>query len=708
MTAVAWLVLTLCAAVCLLVYAGYPLVLLLVGRLRPRPIRRAAIRPPLTVIVPVFNEESLIGAKLANTLAQSYPADRLQVVVVSDGSTDATADIVRTAADPRLLLIERTREGKLPALAAGVAAASGEIVAFTDANTLLLPDALAALVEPFADPEVGGVCGRKRYRTGERDDATGTGESAYWGFDTWLKDLESRVGSVFAADGALYALRRELFVAPADPAQADDIAISARVVLQGRRLVTEPRAVASEPAPTEGRLEFARKVRVTNHSVRALLLLGGALWTSGFYSFELVVHKLLRHLIPFFLLPMLAASAFLAPRFAVARWTLAGQLAVYGLGLLGFLLRRARLGRFRPFALPYYFGLANAAALVGVLSILRGRRHAVWIPRAGDALADPDSGDLDPMRKILVTLVTTALLATASGLAAQEDPTLLDELAPAPAASDTRWEVGLGATFFDNFFQAPDGSEEQNVRAAAARLGGETRIGASRLFTLFGDVEHLEYDEDLDNSTRFTAGFRRDGQRHDWDVHAVWDRNRPSFDVGDEFDRADGLRLVVDTSSALTNAFALGVTGEIGSQSFDLRPDKDSDLASAGPYIRLEGWDSKLSTELGYRTGSREVDDPVDDYDEDTLYLTLRFAPTSRWYGSLRYRDRDREYTFDDPASSNLGRQDDRRDWTLGLSTDLTRRFEWNLYANALDADSTKPSRIFESSSVATWVSYQF
>jgi cellulose synthase/poly-beta-1,6-N-acetylglucosamine synthase-like glycosyltransferase len=141
---------------------------------------------------------------------------------------------------------------------------------------------LVSLVENFADPAVGGVCRNKMYIAAQDGDTTGAGESLYRRFDKWQKSLESRIGSIFAADGTLYAVRRTLYVPVADPAHADDIAVSTRVVLQGCRLVYEPRAVAFEEAPREGREEFARKVRVTNHSVRALLGLGGAPWTSGF------------------------------------------------------------------------------------------------------------------------------------------------------------------------------------------------------------------------------------------------------------------------------------------------------------------------------------------------------------------------------------------------------------------------------------------
>lgn len=364
------------------IYFGYPALIFLVSRLRPRPFRRGG-EPTVTVLIPVYNEEGVIADKIANTLALDYPPDRLETLVVSDGSTDATEAIVRRFGD-RVGLLSLPRSGKAFALNEGARAARGEILVLTDANTLLEPGSLRPLVDPFADPEVGGVCGNKKQRPPAGADATAEGENLYWRWDKWQKALESRAGSIFAADGTLYAVRKELYVPIADPAQADDIAISARIVLQGRRLLYEPRAVAWEEAPAEGRDEFRRKVRVTNHSVRALWNLGRGLWTSGFYSVELLSHKFFRHLVPFFLIPLFFSNAALAVDGSpVFRILFAGQVLFYGLALAGFALRGTRLGKAKPFTVPYYFCLVNAAAFLGVLSILRGRRLRAWTPRSG-------------------------------------------------------------------------------------------------------------------------------------------------------------------------------------------------------------------------------------------------------------------------------------------------------------------------------------
>lgn len=368
---------------CVYPYFGYPAILWLVSRIRSRPVRKSPIRPGVTVIIPARDEEDNIRRKLENTVRLDYPRDRLEILVASDGSADETETIVRAVDDERVRLLSLPRRGKAHALNVAASEARFGILAFTDADIDLEPESLARLLENFADPEVGGVCGNKRYRPATNGDATGTGESLYWRYDKWQKRLESGIGSVFSADGALHALRRELYVPIRDPAEADDIALSTRVVTQGRRLVFEPGAVTSEDAPAELAREYRRKVRIVNQSFRALLGLGPDLWTSGLYSFELVSHKLLRYFVPFFLVPLYLSTAALTPVHPAFAILLAGQTLVYALAGAGYALRGTRFARRTLFAVPLYFSLVNLAALVGVSSIARGRRETAWTPRMG-------------------------------------------------------------------------------------------------------------------------------------------------------------------------------------------------------------------------------------------------------------------------------------------------------------------------------------
>jgi cellulose synthase/poly-beta-1,6-N-acetylglucosamine synthase-like glycosyltransferase len=379
---VALIVFWFCLAVCVYIYFGYPALLWVVSKFRSRPVAEADITPFVTFIIPAYNEQRNIAAKIENTLGLDYPADKLEVLVVSNGSVDRTDEIVRGYTDPRVQLIVMPQPGKMEALNEGVRRATGEVLVFTDADFLLDHHTLREIGRKFADPEVGGVCGARNTSVVREGDATGEGEGMYARWDKWQKVRESRIGSVFAADGLLYAIRRSLYIPITDPAQSDDMAISMRVVTQGYRLLYEPNATAYEKATVRASEEFVRKIRITNHSVSALLKLGAPLFTSGFYSVELLSHKLIRHFIAYFLIPLLIANIFLvrvSPFYVVA---LAGQLAIYGLALIGMVVRDKPIGRSRFFTVPYYFCFVNAAAFFGILTMFRKHKLTAWSTRA--------------------------------------------------------------------------------------------------------------------------------------------------------------------------------------------------------------------------------------------------------------------------------------------------------------------------------------
>src|SRR5215204_1972081 len=372
-------------ALCVYVYAGYPALLWALARVAGRPPRKGEATPSVSVVIAAHNEERQIAAKLENTLALDYPGERLEVVVASDGSTDATEEIVARYGARGVRLLPLARCGKMHALNQAVAASTGEVVVFTDANAELEPRALRELLAPFADPSVGGVGGNQKYgRPSDAGDSAGAGENLYWTYDKYLKHLETQVGSIIAADGSIYALRRELYVTIEDGAQADDFAVSARVVTEGRRrLVYEPAAVSYEPPPAKSDMEFRRKVRVANHCMRAILNLEGGLnpFRTGLYAFELWSHKVLRYAVPLLCLVALGASAALARLSPFYLALFAGQVLCYALALAGYALRRTRPGRSKLLNVPFYICLANAAALVAEFSLLRGERITVWQPQ---------------------------------------------------------------------------------------------------------------------------------------------------------------------------------------------------------------------------------------------------------------------------------------------------------------------------------------
>jgi cellulose synthase/poly-beta-1,6-N-acetylglucosamine synthase-like glycosyltransferase len=378
-------------AFCLYAYIGYSLLLFLLSLVRRRACEpEAEFTPTLSIVVPAHNEAGVIGAKLNNLLGQDYPANRLEIIVASDGSDDETESIVSRISrrDPRVKLLGLPRRGKAHALNSAVASTGGEVLVFSDANAMLDPDALCYLVHHFADPGVGGVAGGLRYVRGSDTNGAGLGEMLYWRYDQWLKRMETKVGNAISADGALYAIRRGLYVPIADPSATDDFAISSRVVMQGCRLIYEPRAMVSESTAGGSGREFLRKVRIVNRGLRSLFGLGGFLypWRGGFYAVQLISHKLLRRLVPFVLPLLLVINAVLWPLGFLYRVILAAQVVVYGLGLLGFLLRNTRLGRAGLVYVPYYFCQANLAAALGWVWLLRGQRIAVWQPQREGAV----------------------------------------------------------------------------------------------------------------------------------------------------------------------------------------------------------------------------------------------------------------------------------------------------------------------------------
>ena len=377
--AVGTTVVVLCLSVPAWVYFGYPVLLVVLAAIRPRPVRDGVPPRSLTVIVPAHDEEDVIERKVRNVAACDGAAD-VSILVASDGSTDRTVAIVRELAKdvPRLAVLDLPHDGKAAALNAAAGAATTEILAFSDADAMLERGSLVALLAPFGDPEVGGVVGHQRFRRAGGAAGTGEGDGFYWRFDAWLKTQESAIGSAFGAGGSLHAVRRELYVPIADPAQADDMAISMRVPLAGRRLVFAKDAVAWGTSPTDESAEFRRKVRVVNHSLRSLLLLGPRLWTSGFYSLELVSHKLLRHLTPLFLVPAFVLSLALAPYSRLVGLLLLPQVAVYLLAGLGWVGKDTPAGGTKLLAVPYWFCFTNAATLVGAVQALSGRRISRW------------------------------------------------------------------------------------------------------------------------------------------------------------------------------------------------------------------------------------------------------------------------------------------------------------------------------------------
>lgn len=370
------------AALFLVVYTYliYPVLLWLLAAGRKMPEYASLSEwPTVSLIIAAHNEEAVLRAKLENALAMDYPAERLDILVVSDASTDGTDRIAAEFAERGVRLHrQEVRGGKTEAQNAGVRLARGQFLAFSDANSMYASSALKRLLTPFADERIGCVCGELQYVNPDEQGA-GKGEGLYWRYEQFLKRRESLLSSTLGANGAIYALRRELFVELRGDIISDFVA-PLGAWRRGFRIAYEPKAVATEYSSTRFGDEFRRRCRIVSRSLYGLWTEAGVLnpFAHFFFAFQMFSHKLLRWFVPVWLLVVLAVNIPLAAD-EYYGILLALQVAFYGLAALGLLLPE-RLGRCWLFYVPAYFTATNLGTLLGLLSFLMGRRHRVWQP----------------------------------------------------------------------------------------------------------------------------------------------------------------------------------------------------------------------------------------------------------------------------------------------------------------------------------------
>ncbi len=352
-------------------HVGYPVAAAALARVRPRSIRKDDVTPEVSVIVAAHDEEDVIARRVENLLELDYPADLLEIVVASDGSTDRTDAIVADIAArvPRVRLVRSERAGKATAQNGAVAGSTAEIVAFSDANSTWSADALRKLVRSFADPEVGYVCGQVRLESQNGENQ----EGLYWRYELWQRQSESDLGSVTAGNGAIYAVRRSDYLGWDDPRIGHDFGLPFRLVQRGRRAVYEPAALASEKPAGTVEDEYGRKVRMMTRSWRPLL--DGSLARTGdpLFLAELVSHRVLRYGSGVLHIVLLGSSVALASEGGIYRLALAGQIKALALALAG----RKRLPV--PGAgIAYYYVLTTAATVEALVRYLREGSPATW------------------------------------------------------------------------------------------------------------------------------------------------------------------------------------------------------------------------------------------------------------------------------------------------------------------------------------------
>jgi cellulose synthase/poly-beta-1,6-N-acetylglucosamine synthase-like glycosyltransferase len=355
----------------LLVYThvGYPLVLVVLNRLRREaPAPRVAPNPPsVSLVIAAHDEAEVIAAKVADALALDYPRELLEVIVASDGSSDSTAELARGAGADQVLELERM--GKLLAQNAAVERSRGELIAFSDANASWRADALAELVAPFADQRVGYVCGQARFA----DQGGSNQEGAYWRFELAVRALESRLAGVTAGNGAIYAVRRDAYL-PLGPASSHDLSFPFMLSKRGWRAVYAPAAIAEEKMVATNEGEFARKRRMMR-GVYDEVVGDGMLDPRGYglaYGFEIASHRVLRYASPFLHLVALAANLALVGESSLYVATLIAQLALLAAaGLAG-------LVPVRPFRLARYYVLVTASIAAGLWDRIRLGTPGAW------------------------------------------------------------------------------------------------------------------------------------------------------------------------------------------------------------------------------------------------------------------------------------------------------------------------------------------
>jgi cellulose synthase/poly-beta-1,6-N-acetylglucosamine synthase-like glycosyltransferase len=346
-----------------------------------RAIRRAEIAPSVTLLISAFNEARVIASKLENALALDYPSERIDILVISDASADGTDAIVESFADRGVKLLRMPeRQGKTAGLNAAVQRARGEIIVFSDANIMYQATVIQRLVWNFADPEVGCVTGDSRY-TENPSSAAHIQENTYWQYEQTIRAMESQLGSTVGGDGAIFAIRKELYT-PLSHDAINDLVVPLQIVAGGYRAVFEPAAVGFEPTAGDFAGEFRRKRRIVNRSWRGVRSVPEVLdpRAVGIFAWQVWSHKVLRWLV----LPMVFMVG-VGCFFAISEGL------IYRIGALGFIasiaiaaaggLAKDSLSRLARLAHGlFYFYMVNLAAFLGVLTAVSGRVEVVWTP----------------------------------------------------------------------------------------------------------------------------------------------------------------------------------------------------------------------------------------------------------------------------------------------------------------------------------------
>ena len=369
-------------------YVGYGIVLFMLVKLKRifKQVSTSSLSPfdeslpEVTLLVAAYNEEDYIEDKIKNSLALHYPNQKLKFLFTTDGSDDNTPDIVKKY-DAIQLMHEPARRGKIAAVERAMPFVTSEIVVFTDANTMLNPDAIYNMVRHYADPKVGAIAGEKRIQVEDKDNASGAGEGFYWKYESKLKAWDSEWYSVVGAAGELFSIRKSLFEPVPSDTLIEDFYLTLTIAKKGYRVVYEPDAYALEGPSASVKDELKRKIRIAAGGIQAIIRLKGLLniFKYGRLSFQYISHRVLRWTAAPIALPLiLIVNISLAVTGSMFYQGLLGlQIFFYLLALAGYFMAQKDI-KIKAFFIPYYFCMMNYAVYRGMIRYAKGSQSVLW------------------------------------------------------------------------------------------------------------------------------------------------------------------------------------------------------------------------------------------------------------------------------------------------------------------------------------------
>lgn len=361
------------------IYIGYPLLLFMFGKFKKSSIKKDDdFTPFVTILISAYNEEKHIKEKLENVLSLDYPKDKLEVIVISDASTDKTDEIVREFVDKGIKLYRlKERKGKIAGQKEVLPLIKGEIIVFSDVTGRYHSDAIRKLVRNFADLKVGAVTGELRYKQ-PKESGIGSGEKKYWQYEILIREKESKLGGLVAVTGSIYALRKELY--PDFPDYlADDLIVPLAIQKKGFKAIYEKEAVCEELTTSETKEEMLKRSRITTQNIQGLLFMKDLLnpFKYGIFVIQLWSHKVMRISLPILLIIFLFSNLFLLSHSIIYKTSFFIQLFFYLMALIGFVLRIVNRD-IKIFSIPFYFCLSKIAILVGIIKTVLGEKIITW------------------------------------------------------------------------------------------------------------------------------------------------------------------------------------------------------------------------------------------------------------------------------------------------------------------------------------------